>query len=95
MLREQLKEQASKPEQQNTTNEAKGFDPGLRQLHEGWLQHPVSIHQLEKLNKELALMELAMKSMCLQPSATDSYIRGMVFSWITLKDNIRILTQLS
>ena len=90
-IRQQLNEQASSPPKPQPTDD-KGFDPNLKALHEGWLQHPVTVERLEALKKELVAAENNLKFYSAQSNIPDSFVRSLVIGYFTAKDSVRILT---
>ncbi len=91
-IRQQLNEQTAEPPKPQAQDD-KGFDPNLKALHAGWLQHPVTVERLGALKKELQATEINLKYYSCVQTTPDSFIRSLVASIITLKDTIYLLTK--
>lgn len=93
MLREQLSpaEVATKKETTLTDEEKEALariHGELEHQHKGWLDHPITIESLKKLERDLAMAEDNLARISLNPSISDSFVRGLVMQWVILKVNI-------
>ena len=93
-IRQQLKEQAGVAPENVTpkSNSVETSPPDIiKELHVGWLDHPVTLNRLQKLQEELSNLEMTLKLSSLQKDTSDSYLRGLLMTVQTYKEVLHIL----
>lgn len=92
MLREQLNpaelnKKAEQPLSDVEKEQIAKVKGELAHQHQGWLEHPITLESLKKLERDLMKAEENMAYLALNHQIPDSFIRGLVMQWAIQKVN--------
>jgi len=89
MLREQLSPQQDAKAGREMTDVEKEqlakVKGELEHQHRGWLEHPITIESVKRLERDLINSEDNIARLMVNPQVSDSFLRGVVMQWLTLK----------
>jgi len=92
MLREQLSPQQDAKAGREMTDVEKEqlakVKGELEHQHRGWLEHPITIESVKRLERDLQTAEDNLGRASLNPQLPDSFIRGLVMQWLIMKVNL-------
>jgi len=60
----------------------------LEHQHRGWLEHPITIESVKRLERDLQTAEDNLGRASLNPQVPDSFVRGLVMQWLIMKVNL-------